>query len=196
MDTWRRGKVASLLSLDVKGAFPSTDTEKLRHNMKIRGIPEEIVGFVTRRLGCRKTRLIFDDYVSEEFQMDAGLDQRDPFSPTGYLLYNADHLSIPDPKSGEHVFVFIDDTTLVKVGDNFEETHEKLQRLMDKQDGMFDWARAHNCTFGIDKFQLLDVHDAGSQTLNDLENASQQRAHPYDSATSKFRHGPAYGCWE
>ena len=66
--------------------------------MRMRGIPEEIVGYVGRRLACRKTQLIFDDFVSEEFVVDAGLDQGDPFSPTGYLLYNSDHLAIADPK--------------------------------------------------------------------------------------------------
>ena len=157
MDAWRRGRVASILSLDVKGAFPSTDVDRLQHNMRMRGIPEEIVGYMGRRLACRKTQLLFDDFVSEEFVVDAGLDQGDPFSPTAYLLYNSDHLAIADPKNGEHVFVFIDDTTLVAVGDSFEETHEKLGHLMEKENGIFAWATEHNCAFGTNKFQLLDL---------------------------------------
>ena len=156
-DAWRRGKVATVLSLDVKGAFPSTDVERLQHNMRTRGVPKEIVDYMGRRLACRKTQLIFDDYVSEEFVVDAGLDQGDPFSPTAYLLYNSDHLSIADPRNGEHVFVFIDDTTLVTVGDSFEETHAKLRSLMEREGGIFDWATEHNCSFGTDKFQLLDA---------------------------------------
>ena len=62
-DAWRRGKVASVLSLDVKGAFPSTNVERLQHNMRMRGVPREIVDYMGRRLACRKTQLIFDDYV-------------------------------------------------------------------------------------------------------------------------------------
>ena len=152
MDAWRRGRVASILSLDVKGAFPSTDVDRLQHNMRMRGIPEEIVGYMGRRLACRKTQLLFDDFVSEEFAVDAGLDQGDPFSPTAYLLYNSDNLAIEDPKNGEHVFVFIDDTTLVAVGDSFEETHAKVGHLMEKENGIFAWATEHNCAFGTTNF--------------------------------------------
>ena len=156
-DAWRRGKVASVLSLDVKGAFPSTDVERLQHNMRMRGIPKKIVDYMGRWLACRKTWLIFDDYISEEFVVDAGLDQGDPFSLTAYLLYNSDHLSIANPRDGEHIFMFIDDTTIVMVGDTFKETHAKLRNLMEKEGGIFAWAAEHNCVFGTNKFQLLDA---------------------------------------
>ena len=156
-DAWRQGKVASVLSLDVKGAFQSTDVERLQHNMRMRGVLREIVDYMGRRLVCRKTQLIFDDYVSEEFIVDAGLDQGDLFSPTAYLLYNSDHLSITDPHNAEHIFVFIDDTTVVTIGDSFEETHAKLGSLMERDDGIFAWAAEHNCSFGTDKFQLLEA---------------------------------------
>ena len=34
-------------------------------------------------------------------------------------------------------------------------THEKLYSVMTKSNGSYNWARAHNCEFGLDKFQLL-----------------------------------------
>ena len=105
--------------------------------------------------------------MSEEFIVDAGLDQGDPFSPTAYLLYNSDHLLIADPHNGEHIFVFIDDTTVVTIGNSFEETHVKLGSLMERDDGIFAWAAEHNCSFGTDKFQLLD---ASRRKEPDLKN--------------------------
>ena len=33
-DTWWKGQVASILFLDVKGAFPSVDIDRLIHNMR------------------------------------------------------------------------------------------------------------------------------------------------------------------
>ena len=119
------------------------------------------------------TQLLFDDFVSEEFVVDAGLDQRDLFSPMEYLLYNSDHLAIADPKNGEHwhVFVFIDDTTLVVVGDSFKETHEKLGHLMEKENGIFAWATKHNCAFGTNKFlDLLRRREP------DLDNPRKHRS--------------------
>jgi Reverse transcriptase (RNA-dependent DNA polymerase) len=40
-DTWHKGQVVSALFLDVKGAFPSVDIDRLIHNMRKCGIPQE-----------------------------------------------------------------------------------------------------------------------------------------------------------
>ena len=40
-DAWQKGQVASVLFLDMKGAFPSVDIDQLIHNMKKQGIPKE-----------------------------------------------------------------------------------------------------------------------------------------------------------
>ncbi|PPQ93480.1 hypothetical protein CVT25_008497 [Psilocybe cyanescens] len=42
-------------------------------------------------------------------------------------------------------------------GKDFLDTHEKLQRLMLRAGGILEWAKEHNCKFGIKKFQLLDA---------------------------------------
>jgi hypothetical protein len=50
-DTWHKGQVTSTLFLDVKGAFPSVDVNRLIHNMRKRGIPQEYMEWMERRLG-------------------------------------------------------------------------------------------------------------------------------------------------
>ena len=50
-DAWRKGQVVSTLFLDVKGVFPSIDTNQLIHNMKKRGILEEYTDWMKRQLG-------------------------------------------------------------------------------------------------------------------------------------------------
>jgi hypothetical protein len=47
-DAWRKGQVASILFLDIKGAFPSVDINQLIHNMKKRGIPKEYTEWMRR----------------------------------------------------------------------------------------------------------------------------------------------------
>jgi hypothetical protein len=156
-DAWRKGKVVSLLSLDVKGAFPSTAIDRLLHNMRMRGIPGEIVEWMERRLEHRKTRLTFDDFESELFPIDNGLDQGDPFSQICYILYNAGQLEIVNPRDGEDGILYINDSNILALGDDFTETHNKIRAIMEREGGVFDWAREHNCEFGVDKFQLLDL---------------------------------------
>ena len=156
-DAWRKGQVASALLLDVKSAFPSVDINRLIHNMRKRGIPMEYMTWMKRRLENRRTTLLFDDHETQSFAVGNGLDQGDPFSGICYLLYNSDLVDIPRKKNGEHVLLFVDDTAITVVGKDFRETHNKLRSIMNRRNGIFDWATKHNCTFGIEKFQLLDL---------------------------------------
>jgi ribonuclease HI len=156
-DAWRKGQVASILFLDVKGAFPSVDVNRLIHNMKKRGIPREYTEWMRRRLSDRKTTLSFDDYQTDAFEVHNGLDQGDPFSGILYLIYNADLLKIPVLKAGERLLLFVDDAVIIVMGKNFNETHNKLRNIMNRTGGVFEWAKTHNCEFGIEKFQLLDA---------------------------------------
>lgn len=47
---WRQGKVASVLFLDIKGAFPNAVTDCLIHNMKTRRLPMTIVSYMEQLL--------------------------------------------------------------------------------------------------------------------------------------------------
>jgi hypothetical protein len=85
---WRENRVASVLFLDVEGAFPNAVTTRLIHNLKKRRIPTAIVRYVKLLLMDRKTRLKFDDYVSETINITNGIGQGDPLSMLLYILYN------------------------------------------------------------------------------------------------------------
>ena len=156
-DAWRKGYVASTLFLDVKSAFPSVDTKRLIHNMRKRGIPQEYTEWLTRCLENRKTTLTFDDYTTATFQVTNGLDQGDPFSGICYLIYNSDLPDIPNPKMGKSILLFVDDTVIIVTGKDFHDTHQKLRNIMNRPGGVLEWAKRHNCEFGIEKFQLLDL---------------------------------------
>ena len=156
-DAWHKGQVASVLFLDVKGAFPSIDIDRLIHNMRKRGIPKEYMEWMKRRLENRQTMISFDDYQTEAFKVLNGLDQGDPYSGVSHLIYNADILKIPVLKAGEWILLFVDDAMIIVCGKNFNKTHEKLRNIMNCTGRVFKWAKTHNCKFGIEKFQLLDA---------------------------------------
>ncbi len=155
-DTWRKRKVISALFLDVKGAFPSVNINWLVHDMHIRGIPHQFTDWITQRMSNRRTQLRFDDYTSGIFVVTNGLDQGDPLSPIAYMIYNSDILDVPNTKNGEDAILFVDDTTILVIGRNYTETHKKIEEMLHRQGGILQWADAHYCTFGIEKFQLVD----------------------------------------
>ena len=136
-DAWRKGQVTSVLFLTIKGAFPSVDIDRLIHNMRKRGIPQEYTEWMKQQLENRKTLLSFNDYQTAFFTVINSLDQGNPFSGICYLLYNADLLKIPILRIGEWVLLFIDDTAIIVIGKDFLETHEKLRDIMTCSEGIF-----------------------------------------------------------
>ncbi|KAJ7121313.1 hypothetical protein C8R43DRAFT_856609, partial [Mycena crocata] len=61
----------------------------------------------------------FGDFVSAVFTVDGGLDQGDPLSVFLYLVYNSGLAQIPKARRDEHGVIYIDDNTLVTVGNTY-----------------------------------------------------------------------------
>ena len=118
---WREEKVVSVLFLDVEGAFPNAVTSRLIHNLKKRGIPKSMVTFVERMLTNRRTKIKFDDHISDHIEINNGIGQGDPLSMLLYILYNADLLEIPDDDQTEDAIGYVDDIALLAVGNKFKQ---------------------------------------------------------------------------
>ena len=156
-EKWRQKKVASVLFLDVQGAFPNVVKEVLIHNMRQRSVPEKYVRLVDQMLTGRKTRLSFDDFVSDPIAIDNGNNQGCPLSMIYYAFYNAGLLELSPPGSrNEWQFGFVDDVALLATGDNFAETHKRLADMMGRTGGVFDWSESHNSQFELSKLALMD----------------------------------------
>jgi hypothetical protein len=157
-DAWasKEGFV-SLLFLDVKAAFPSVVVNKLLHNLRAAGIPQEYVNWYKRRLDNRSTSLAFDDYQSHPFNVTNGTDQGCPLSPIAFIFYNSKLLNVahPSPRKGELSLGFIDDVALAAKGSSYEAANEKLKQMMERPGGALDWSKEHNAEFELDKTALL-----------------------------------------
>ena len=155
-NAWRQGKVASALFLDIEGAFPNAVTDRLLHNMKCRRLPPEIVEYTKQLLSGRKTRLRFDDYSSEWFDITNGIGQGDPLSMILYIIYDSDLVDIAKKSKGELILAFVDDTVLIAVAKTFQETHAILHSMLERRGGAYDWSSNHNSKFEMSKFGLID----------------------------------------
>ena len=163
---WRDNKVVSVLFLDVEGAFPNAVTSRLTHNLKRRRVPAAIVRYVGLLLTGRKTRLKFDDYVSEVTNITNGIGQGDPISMLLYICYNADLLDLPDNPVAEDAIGYVDDIALVATGSDFRETTRRLKSMMTKDDGGLRWSISHNSRFEVTKSAVIHF---SRKTVPDLE---------------------------
>jgi ribonuclease HI len=160
-NAWRSHKVASVLFLDIEGAFPNAVTKRLLHNMRSRRIPRAIVDFTEQVLTNRKTQLRFDGYTSDWIPINNGIGQGDPLSMILYIIYNSDLVDIANRPRGrqalrELTLAFVDDTALVAIAKDFSTTHGILKDMMERPGGGYDWSRLHNSRFETSKFALMD----------------------------------------
>ena len=85
---WNQNKVISILFLNIKGVFPNAVTTRLIHNMKKHRIPISIIKFIQNLLTNRRTRIKFDDYISDPILLENSIGQGDPSqcSYTSYIM--------------------------------------------------------------------------------------------------------------
>lgn len=84
---WRRGKIVSVVFKDISQAFPSVNHARLLHNLRKRGVPENLVRWIESFSRDRCTQLRFDDFESGAIPASTGVPQGSPLSPILYLLY-------------------------------------------------------------------------------------------------------------
>lgn len=153
-NAWRNGRVVSILFLDIEGAFPNAVTDRLLHNMRKRKVPERYVLVVERILRNRRTKLKFDDFLSDFFEIDNGIGQGDPLSMILYLFYNADLLDLARGK--EEAVAFVDDAALITEAETFEKAHDMLADMLNRKGGGKEWSKDHNSNFELSKTVIMD----------------------------------------
>ena len=176
-DAWRRGKVAAALFLDIKSAFPAAVPEKLFHILRMRGVPEEYVCWLRIKLAGRKTRLRFDDFASDIFLIQRGIDQGCPLSVILYAFYNAALIEAADPKKGETAEGSMDDAAVLVVGDTLAAVHTQMRDFMERPGGGEDWSETHHSPFSADKFGLVNFAPKLSIKRKKLGPPLQLRTH-------------------
>jgi len=154
-EAWRNNRVASILFIDVEGAFPNAVTDRLIHNLRKRKIPKAYTDFVRLLLEERKTRLKFDDFISVLIAIRNGIGQGDPLSMILYILYNADLLEILALLSKEDSIGYVDDAIAIAFGKDFYETTRMLAHMMNREDGGYAWSVSHNSRYEISKLAVL-----------------------------------------
>jgi len=180
-DAWRTGKVTVALFLDVQGAFLNTVKEHLIHNMKTCRIPSCYIHLINNMLTNRKTRLHFDDYISEPIPIDNRTTQGCPLSMLLYTFYNAPLIKCTASKNKSSIG-FVDDSSYLITARSLHEAHENIKDLMERPNGGFDWSTTHNSPYELNKLALMNFpcsnHDNPPQTSNSPGRIQMARKSP------------------
>jgi Reverse transcriptase (RNA-dependent DNA polymerase)/Endonuclease-reverse transcriptase len=160
---WSYGAVASLLQLDIKGAFDTVNHIRLLDTMRKQGFPMWVVRWAGSYLEARTARLVFDDDESEPIALKAGVPQGSPLSPILFLLYIASLYEALERQGNLLIVGFADDTNIFVASRDIEANCRRLEsafRVCER------WARTRGMEFAPQKSELMHfsrTHTAHSQ---------------------------------
>jgi Reverse transcriptase (RNA-dependent DNA polymerase) len=133
-EVWSIGNnVASMLSLDISGAYDTVNTTRLLDVLHQRRIPMWIVRWIRAFMTNRKTRLVVQGIESVTLQVNAGVPQGSPLSPILFLFYNAELLEICN-RSGVRTagIGFVDDINILAYGPSTDSNCRQLERTHER----------------------------------------------------------------
>ena len=161
---WGKDKkqVASLLSLDISGAFDNVPHERLIHNLREKGIPSWTTRFVASFLEGRTTSIVLGTFKGDQIPTNTGIPQGSSLSPILFLFFVSTLL--PRLQSPNTTAVgFVDDTNILTWSNTTEENCQKLE----EQHGICEmWAKTHGVKFAPEKYQLMHFTRARKRRHN------------------------------
>jgi hypothetical protein len=140
-----QGRVASLLLLDVKGAFDAVDHQRLLSHLRLQGWDPSLISWVRDWLSSRSVSIQIEEATASS-QIKGGLPQGSPLSPVLFLLYAARVVS-----ANKNSFCYADDLGLLFVGDSLEETTCHLTKAYQS---LSDIGSSSGLPFSADKTEV------------------------------------------
>ena len=160
---WKEGMVASLLSLDISGAYDRVLPKILQQILERKGIPLWLSSWILSFCTSCSTTLVFDDSESSAIPIHCGVPQGSPLSPILFLFYISElHETVHSPSTGVSALGFADDTNLLAFGHSLKSNLLKLKNTHLK---CLSWAARHGIVFSPEKYEILHFSRRRSDNL-------------------------------
>ena len=147
--------VATLLSLDVSGAFDNVNHKRLLHDLRCKGIPTRVVQWTASFLEERATSITLGRRTSAMEPVETGIPQGSPVSPILFLFFNAPLIEeCSKAKLPIQVGGFVDDIHLLAYSRSTERNCEVLTKA---HEICLRWAETHGASFAPSKYELIHL---------------------------------------
>lgn len=153
--TWNTKKVASLLLLDVAGAFDNINQSRLIHNLRKRQVDHKLVQWIQSFLSGQTTIIKTRKHTTDPIFTPNGIPQGSPLSQILYLFYNADLLNKIAKRKNTSAIGYIDDIAILTIGKTTKETCKTLAEV--HTNICEPWSQSHASKFGLSKYQLVHL---------------------------------------
>jgi hypothetical protein len=175
----RSGGIASLLQLDIKGAFDSVHHQWMIQILRLAGYPPWSQQWISSYLADREAYFAFDNQRSIMFKIAARVPQGSPLSPVLFLLYIATlytDLKAAHPRL--FIIGFANDTNLLAVNS----TIKANKRLLKAAWGVYQqWAQKTGIMFAPEKSELLHFSGSGAAITLPLRLGNKEIQPSYET---------------
>jgi hypothetical protein len=155
------GQEICLVFLDVSKAFDRVWHSGLLHKARCMGVEGNLFNWLCDYLQDRKIRVVINGQKSEWLNTNAGVPQGSILGPLLFLIF------INDITEGieSDIHLFADDTSLMEILNNYNESYARLNRDLDR---LSVWADRWLITFNAAKTVYLKVSRKVNQTPKPL----------------------------
>ncbi|EDO03066.1 hypothetical protein SS1G_05545 [Sclerotinia sclerotiorum 1980 UF-70] len=144
------GKIVSLVTMDVQGAFDALLKRRLLKRMLKQGWPTSLLRMIDSFLTGRRVRIRLEGVITKEYPVACGTPQGSPLSPILYMLYLAELLN----RDKDTQFGYADDISIFHCSKDFSTNAKVLQRRVRK---IIKWGEDNKISFAPEKFELLHI---------------------------------------
>jgi len=160
-EAWRQKATASLLQLDISGAFDTVNHTRLLDTLRDKGYPGWVIRWLKAWLQNRSASLHFDGRSTEPFPIYAGVPQGSPLSPILFVLYISSLYEVLKEKHPHLSLVgFADDTNLLAFGKTPEANIGQLEAAWQT---CLMWAKTRGMSFAAEKCELIHFNKGRKQ---------------------------------
>jgi len=154
-EAWKRGNIAAVLLMDVKGAFPHVAKGNLIKRMEEMGFEADLVRWAESFMEERKVIMSMDAKEGDSMDVETGVPQGSPVSPQLFVIYLSGLFGRVEEKEKEcksEGISFVDDVAWVVEGEDVGECTQQLERCAKEAQ---IWAKENACQFDIEKTEAI-----------------------------------------
>ena len=141
-------KVATMVTLDVQGAFDALLPRRLLERMMKQGWPVTLLELIRSFLTNRQIRVRLESATTPFHKVACGTPQGSPLSPILYMLYLSTLLS----QDTRLRFGYADDICIYRIGRTLSQTTDRIAQ--DVRD-ILTWGDTNKIAFAPDKLELI-----------------------------------------
>ena len=139
------------VALDIQSAYDTVDHTALLWKLRSKGIPRYLVAWIRAFLADRTAHLVLNG-VAFPFNIEVGVPQGSPLSPTLFLVFVDDLLQ--DLEHMVRIQAFADDLLLWDIMTYRGAVPLKIQEALSVVE---QWSRVWGLTFNVAKCQVIDI---------------------------------------